>query len=92
MLMRIPLRARPLYALLLVAAIVVLAAADVWLSHARYEVSQMMQRDLAARQDLTAKLNQLNLELASITRPDRLRSAAKSLDMAPPSPMQVIRP
>ena len=69
-----------------------LAAAEVWLSHARYEVAQMNQRDLQIRQDLDAKLSQLILELASITRPDRLRSAAKRLNMAPPSPMQVIRP
>jgi len=85
-------RLRPAYGLMLVGCILVLAAAEVWLSHARYEVSQMTQRDLKARQDLQARLSQLNLELASITRPDRLRNAAKTLDMAPPSPMQVIRP
>ena len=85
-------RLRPAYGMILIACILALAAADVWLSHARYEVSQLTQRDLKVRQDLEAKLSQLNLELASISRPDRLRSAAKKLDMAPPSPMQVIRP
>jgi len=85
-------RLSPAYALMLVGTVLALAAGDVWLSHARYEVSQMTQRDLELRQDLQAKLSQLNLELASITRPDRLRGAAKTLDMAPPSPMQVVRP
>jgi cell division protein FtsL len=85
-------RLRPTYGLMLVGCILALAAADVWLSHARYEVSQLTQRDMQLRQDLQTRLSQMNLELASITRPDRLRNAAKSLDMAPPSPMQVIRP
>jgi len=83
---------RPSYGLILVGCILALAAADVWVSHARYEVSQLTQRDMQLRQDMQAKLSQINLELASITRPDRLRNAAKTLDMAPPSPMQVIRP
>ena len=85
-------QARAAYGLAMVGCIVALAAGEVWLSHARYEVSQQMDLGLKQRQDLSASLNQLGLELASMTRPDKLRSAAKRLGMAPPSPMQVIRP
>jgi cell division protein FtsL len=85
-------RPRSAYRLAMVASIVVLAAAEVWLAYARYEVSGQTERGLDERQTLTADLNRLNLELASITRPDRLRSEAKKLGMAPPSPMQVVRP
>jgi cell division protein FtsL len=76
----------------MIGCIVLLAAGEVWLSHARYEVSRQMDQGLKQRQDLSANLSRLSLELASITRPDKLRSAAKRLGMAPPSPMQVIRP
>jgi cell division protein FtsL len=86
------LQQRSAYGLALVGSIVVLAAAEVWLAHARYEVSRQTERGLDERQILSADLNRLNLELASITRPDRLRSEAKKLGMAPPSPMQVVRP
>lgn len=85
-------QARRVYGLALVSCIVMFAASEVWLSHARYEISRQTGKDLKERQDLSADLNRLKLELASITRPDKLRSAAKRLGMAPPSPMQVIRP
>jgi cell division protein FtsL len=85
-------QARSAYGLALAGCIVMFAAGEVWLSHARYEISMQTGKDLKERQDLSADLNRLKLELASITRPDRLRSTAKRLGMAPPSPMQVIRP
>lgn len=81
-----------IYVAVLIISIVGLATGEVWLSHARYEVSRQADHDIKQRQTLTATLNKLKLELASITRPDKLRSVAKKMDMAPPSPMQVIRP
>ncbi len=90
--LHLPKPARGVYAMALVGCIVGLAAGEVWLSHARYEISRQTDRDLKQQQQLSASLNKLGLELASITRPDKLRSAARRLGMAPPSPMQVIRP
>ncbi|MDX8407517.1 MAG: cell division protein FtsL [Mariprofundaceae bacterium] len=70
-----------------------LAAAQVWLSHVRYELSQNSQRIMADKQDIALETSKLRLEIASLTRPERLRRLAQQrLHMAPPRPMQVIRP
>ncbi len=70
-----------------------MAAAQIWLSHLRYETSQAMQRLQSEKQQLALDTSKLKLEIASLTRPERLREIAqKQLHMAPPRPMQVIRP
>jgi len=76
-----------------VAAVALLAAAQVWLSHIRYEVSLANGETHKAQDEIKREIHQLNLELASLTRPERLRKIAQSeLGMAPPQPMQVVRP
>ncbi len=70
-----------------------LAAAQVWLSHVRYESSQNTQRLMAEKQKVALEASKLRLEIASLTRPERLRKLAQQqLHMAPPRPMQVLRP
>jgi len=70
-----------------------LSAAQVWLSHVRYELSQSSQLTMADKQDMALETSKLRLEIASLTRPERLRKLAQQrLQMAPPRPMQVIRP
>lgn len=76
-----------------IAAVVLLAAAQVWLSHIRYEASLAASETRKAQDEIKREIHQLNLELASLTRPERLRKIARTeLNMAPPHPMQVIRP
>jgi len=76
-----------------VAAIAILAAGQVWLSHVRYETSLASSETGKAREAVKREIHQLNLELASLTRPERLRRIAQSeLGMSPPRPMQVVRP
>ena len=76
-----------------VAGIAILATGQVWLSHIRYETSieiSTVQKESAA---IKGEMNTLNLELASLTRPERLRKIAQTkLGMAAPRPMQVVRP
>ena len=70
-----------------------LATSQVWLSHLRYEASQEIQKLTSERQKLAGETTRLNLEIANITRPERLRHVAISkLGMQPPGPMQVVRP
>jgi len=70
-----------------------LAAGQVVLSHQRYEMAKETRVIRHHRQVLLGKINQLGLELASLTRPERIRKLASSrLEMAPPTPLQVIRP
>jgi len=79
--------------MLLPLLLAVLAGSQVWLSHVRYELSLDFQRLLAEQQSLTLESSKLRLEIASMTRPDRLREYASStLGMAPPRPMQVVHP
>lgn len=79
--------------MLLVPAIAVLAGGQVWLSHLRYEMSLDSQRLIAEEESLKLESSTLRLEIASLTRPDRLREYARNkLGMAPPSPMQVLHP
>lgn len=76
-----------------VAGIALLATGQVWVSHMRYETSldiSAVQKESAA---VKGEINTLNLELASLTRPERLRKIAQTkLGMAAPRPMQVLRP
>lgn len=76
-----------------VAAIALLATGQVWVSHMRYETSldiSAVQKETSA---IKGEINTLNLELASLTRPERLRKIAQTeLGMAAPRPMQVLRP
>ncbi len=72
-------------------AFVTLAAAQVWLSHQRYELAKQHQQLVVEMQDMQAELKRLRLELASLTRPERLRQwATEKLDMHPPAPHQVV--
>jgi cell division protein FtsL len=68
-----------------------LSVAHVWLSHLRYELSLETQALAAEKQTELKEISKLRIELASLTRPERLRNLARTkLDMAPPNPMQVI--
>jgi len=68
-----------------------MSAAQIWLSYLRYELSLDTQSLSAEKQAVFSGISKLRLELASLTRPERLRQLASSkLDMAPPQPMQVI--
>jgi len=70
-----------------------LAAAQVWLSHLRIELSQhayVLQQGIEKQHD---GMQVLGLEYASLARPNRLRQLAhKKLGMQAPKPMQVLRP
>jgi len=71
----------------------IFAAAQIWLSHIRYELSQGMQQLMAEKQDAALETSKLRLEIASLTRPERLRELAQTrLHMTPPRPMQVLKP
>jgi len=76
-----------------VASIAIMATGQVWLSHIRYETSldiSSVQKEVTT---IKGEMNTLNLELASLTRPERLRKIAQTkLGMAAPRPMQVLRP
>lgn len=74
-------------------AIAALAAGQVWLSHLRYETSQTLQKLQEEKKSVASEVSQLGLEVASLTRPERLRRIADDkLGMQPPHPMQVVRP
>jgi len=69
-----------------------LSTAQVWLSYLRYDLSLEAQSLAAEKQTALKEISKLRIEVASLTRPERLRKLASSkLDMAPPNPMQVIR-
>jgi cell division protein FtsL len=74
-------------------SIAILATTQVWLSHLRYETSLETSAVQKEQRELKREIHKLDLELASLTRPERLRKIAQSeLGMAPPRPMQVVRP
>lgn len=76
-----------------IALIAILATGQVWLSHMRYETSLETSKTQKAQREQKHEIHKLHLELASLTRPERLRRIAQSeLGMAPPRPMQVLRP
>jgi cell division protein FtsL len=84
---------RKLSTALLLGSVALMATAQVWLSHLRYELSLETSRIQKEQSELKREMHQLNLELASLTRPERLRKIAHvDLGMAPPLPMQVVRP
>jgi len=68
-----------------------MAAAQVWLSHERYELARQHQLVVRQLSEQRAEIKRLQLEMASLTRPERLREAAvRRLDMHPPTPAQVV--
>jgi len=76
-----------------IAGIAIMATGQVWLSHIRYETSLETAAMQKERDAVKGEMHTLNLELASLTRPERLRKIAQSkLGMGPPRPMQVLRP
>lgn len=77
--------------LILPLMLALLSTAHVWLSHLRYELSLEAQSLAAEKQIALKEISKLRIEIASLTRPERLRQLARSkLGMAPPNPMQVI--
>jgi len=69
----------------------VLAGAQIWMSHVRNELSLETQRLVAEQKAVRQESTQLRLEVASLSRPERLREyAIATMGMAPPRPMQVI--
>jgi len=84
---------RLLYIALFLPIGMLLAGAQVWLSHLRIETSQyasVLQQEIAAQHE---KIQVLGLEYASLSRPNRLRRLAHSkLGMQAPRAMQVLEP
>ncbi|HCS13922.1 MAG: cell division protein FtsL [Zetaproteobacteria bacterium CG06_land_8_20_14_3_00_59_53] len=79
--------------LLLCLAVVMLATAQVAVAHQRLTVAgeaNLLQR---AVQQAGDEVNRLNIELAMLTRPERLRELAiNELGMRPPTAAQVVNP
>ena len=79
--------------LLVCLAVVVLATAQVVLAHQRLAVvgeNSRLQRDVQQAGDA---INRLNIELAMLTRPERVREVAlDELGMRPPTAAQVVNP
>jgi len=74
-------------------AIAILAGLQVWVSHLRYETSIATAETVREQHSIKREIHSLGLELASLSRPENLRRiAASELGMAPPRPMQVLRP
>jgi len=70
-----------------------LAAAQVGLAHKRLELARQHTAVQNEARSLHAEISRLTLELATLSRPEKLRRVAVSeLGMRPPTPMQVIRP
>ncbi len=79
--------------LLLALLIAILATGQVWVSHLRYKLSLENQQANKERQLLLQQTSKLRLELASLTRPERLRKIAQQhFGMVPPKPMQIVKP
>jgi cell division protein FtsL len=79
--------------LMLPVAVGMLSATHIWMSYMRNDISQQMQRLTAEKKSVDMEVSKLRLEIASLTRPERLRRlAADKLGMAAPRAMQVIRP
>lgn len=77
--------------IIMLATIAMLAGAQVWLSHLRYEISLETASVRKEQTALVQETHKLGLELASLTRPERLRKVARTeLGMAAPRPVQVI--
>jgi len=70
-----------------------LAAMQVVMSHQRLELTRQQSVVEREARKLNMEISRLTLELATLTRPERLRRLAVSkLDMRPPRPMQVVQP
>jgi len=70
-----------------------LAAAQVGMAHKRLELARQHDTVQHEVRSLHAEISRLTLELATLSRPERLRRlAVAELGMRPPTPMQVIRP
>jgi cell division protein FtsL len=70
-----------------------MATVQIWLAHSRYAIAHEATLARHHMEDTQAEINRLGLELASLSRPERLRELAKNqLGMAPPLPGQVWRP
>jgi len=79
--------------MLIPACLAVLAAAQIWLSHVRNELSLETQQLAKQQKIVRQESSRLRLEVASLSRPERLREyAINTLHMAPPTPMQIVRP
>ena len=77
--------------LLIPATAAALAGGLIWLSHLRYELSLETQRMTAEKATIEQASGKFRLEVANLTRPERLRKYARdTLSMAPPKPMQVV--
>jgi len=73
--------------------ITLLAAAQVWLSYLRIELSQQSYKLQQGIDKQHVEIQVLGLEYASLARPDRLRQLAQQqLGMQAPLPMQVLEP
>jgi len=72
-------------------SLAVLAGAQIRLAQVRNDLSLQTQRLQAEQQALRQESSKLRLEVASLSRPERLRQyAITTLHMGPPTPMQVI--
>jgi len=84
-----PRRVRPLLVVALLVS--VLACMQIGVAHERLQVvarQSVLQRDVRQLED---EISRMNIELATLTRPDRLRRVAvEKLGMRPPSALQVV--
>lgn len=79
--------------LLLCLAVVLLATAQVALAHQRLAVAADSNRLQHEVRQVGDEVNRLNIELAMLTRPERLRAVAlDELGMRPPTAAQVVNP
>lgn len=87
--MRLPGARSMLAALPLVA---VLAGVKIALAHQRLEVASERSTVLSEMHRVRDEVSRMNIELATLMRPDRLRRvAARRLGMRPPAASQVVR-
>jgi len=68
------------------------AGAQVWQSYLRVDTAQEIEALKKVKVDLKQDVQNLKLELASMTRPDTLRRVARDLGMSAPTSMQVVKP
>jgi len=69
----------------------VLAGAQIRLSHMRNELSLDTQRLVEEQKSVREESSKFRLEVASLSRPERLREyAMTTLGMAAPTPMQIL--
>ncbi|MDQ6965289.1 MAG: cell division protein FtsL [Mariprofundales bacterium] len=77
--------------LLLGLLLALLAGLQVWVSNARYDLSRHSKVLMSQLSELRYRVHQLELERATLIRPERLRRIARDrLGMVPPQSGQVI--